>query len=517
MSSSGTFTSTTASFRTAFLNSPGSAGSNYSYTTPVIPAGTYSVIVQPVDVHNQIGTPRTSTGIVVSQPSNNPPVASFTYTCNQNVCTFDGRTSTDENTSSLTYAWSFGTQGTATGPLPTKTFTAPGTFPVTLTVKDEWTVTNTSAAQNVVIVEPSGNTAPVPTFVQSCQGLTCSVSSQGTADPNTGDVITYSWNWGDGTALSTGASPAAHVYAGSGSYTITLTTTDGWGKFASTARNVVLSEPAGNTAPHVEFTTSCATFTVCQMNSAGTADAEGDAMKYSWNWGDNTTASTTASPAHTYATPGTYTIALTVSDVWGKATTVSHDVTITEPAGNNAPTAVIASGTCTVTNTTCTMSATGSSDPDTAGGDGIRNYVWTWGDGTPDTTGTSASQSHVYNVAGTYTVTLRVLDKWGRASAPVTQSVTTAAEPAGNAAPTVVFNQPTCTGRTCPVSSSGSTDVDGGIRNYTWKWGDSTTDTVTTSTSSSHVYAAAGTYTITLVVTDNWGKTTTVTRSVTVA
>lgn len=159
MSSTGTFTSTTASFRTAFLNSPGSAGSNYSYTTPVIPAGTYSVIVQPVDVHAQIGTARTSTGVVVSQPPNNPPVASFTYTCNQNVCTFDGRGSTDENTASLTYAWSFGTQGTATGPLPTKTFTAPGTFPVTLTVKDEWTVTNTSAAQNVTVVEPRA-TAP---------------------------------------------------------------------------------------------------------------------------------------------------------------------------------------------------------------------------------------------------------------------------------------------------------------------------------------------------------------------
>ena len=71
------------------------------------------------------------------------------------------------------------------------------------------------------------------------------------------------------------------------------------------------------------------------------------------------------------------------------------------------------------------MSATGSSDPDTATGDGIRNYVWNWGDGTSDTTGTSASQSHVFPVAGTYTVTLRVLDKWGRSSAAVTQNVTT--------------------------------------------------------------------------------------------
>jgi large repetitive protein len=515
MSSAGTFTSTTPSFRTAFLNSPGSTGSNYSYTTPVIPAGTYSVIVQPVDVHNQIGTARTSTGVVVSQPSNNPPVASFSYTCNQNVCTFDGRGSTDENTSSLTYSWSFGTQGTATGPLPTKTFTAPGTFPVTLTVKDEWTVTNTSAAQNVTIAEPSGNSAPVPTFTQSCQGLTCSVSSQGTADPNTGDAISYAWNWGDGTPPSTGATPAAHVYAGSGSYTITLTTTDGWGKAASTTRNVVLAEPANNTAPHVEFTTSCASYTVCQMNSAGTADAEGDAMKYSWSWGDLTAPTTTASPSHTFDKPNTYTITLTVTDVWGKATIVSHDVTITEPAGNGTPTAVIASGTCS-TFTTCAMSATGSSDPDTATGDGIRNYVWSWGDGTT-TSGTSASQSHVYPTAGTYTVTLTAYDKWGRNSNAVTQSVTTQVEPAGNAAPTAVFNQPACTGLTCPVSGVGSADTDGGIRSYTWKWGDALPDTVGTSTSSTHVYAAAGTYTITLVVTDNWGRTTSVTRSVTVA
>ena len=122
----------------------------------------------------------------------------------------------------------------------------------------------------MTIVEPSGNVAPVPTFIQSCQGLTCSVSSAGTADPNTGDTIAYSWNWGDGTALSTGASPAAHVYAAAGSYTITLTTTDGWGKFASTTRNVTLTEPAGNTAPSVDVHRRAARRTRrAQINSAG--------------------------------------------------------------------------------------------------------------------------------------------------------------------------------------------------------------------------------------------------------
>ncbi|KRF04711.1 hypothetical protein ASG88_21115 [Nocardioides sp. Soil777] len=239
MSSTGTFTSTTASYRPAFLNSPGSAGSNYSYTTPVIPSASYTVVVRAIDVNGQVmDPPRTSTDVAVTSPPNNPPVARFSYTCNQNVCTFDGRSSTDETPSSLTYSWNFGTQGTASGPLPTKTFTAPGTFAVILTVRDEWTLTSTSVAQEVTVVEPTGNSAPVPTFTQSCQGLSCAVSSQGTTDPNTGDVIAYSWNWGDGTAPSTGASPAAHVYTTAGTYTISLTVTDGWGNTAMTTRSV---------------------------------------------------------------------------------------------------------------------------------------------------------------------------------------------------------------------------------------------------------------------------------------
>jgi PKD repeat protein len=65
------------------------------------------------------------------------------------------------------------------------------------------------------------------------------------------------------------------------------------------------------------------------------------------------------------------------------------------------------------------------------------------------------------------------------------------------------------------VSSTGTTDPDG-IRSYSWNWGDATTPS-TGASPSAHVYAAAGTYDIVLTVTDNWGRTTTVTRQVTVA
>ena len=67
------------------------------------------------------------------------------------------------------------------------------------------------------------------------------------------------------------------------------------------------------------------------------------------------------------------------------------------------------------------------------------------------------------------------------------------------------------------MSSTGTADTDGGIRSYSWNWGDGTPARRPPAPQpAAHVYAAAGTYTITLMVTDNWGRTTTVTRSVTV-
>ena len=124
MSSSGTFTSTNASWRTAFLNSPGTPGSNFSYTTPVIPPGAYTVRVRAIDHHGLV-TPRRRRHVTVTHPPGNPPVANFTVSAAaENVCEFDARTSTDENAPTLTYSWNFG-NGTGTGPLPTRTYTAP--------------------------------------------------------------------------------------------------------------------------------------------------------------------------------------------------------------------------------------------------------------------------------------------------------------------------------------------------------------------------------------------------------
>ena len=235
LSSTGTFG--TESWRGAFLTSPGTPGSNFSYTTPVLPAGSYTVKVRGVDNHGLVTPVPSERHVTVSIPAGNtaPTAVLPAPVCTENVCQFDAKGSTDaENAAALTYTWNFGTgQGTATGPNPKKTFTAAGDFVVTLVAKDEWGATH-QVQRTVTIAVPAGNTAPVPVInTPSCNAATktCNFSAVGTTD-NLGDSITYSWNFGD-TANNTAAGAAtAHVFTGAGTYTVTLTATDGWGESA---------------------------------------------------------------------------------------------------------------------------------------------------------------------------------------------------------------------------------------------------------------------------------------------
>ncbi|WP_425442622.1 PQQ-dependent sugar dehydrogenase [Streptomyces indicus] len=68
------------------------------------------------------------------------------------------------------------------------------------------------------------------------------------------------------------------------------------------------------------------------FSSAGTSDADGDALTYAWTFGDGGT-STAANPSHTYTANGQYTATLKVTDSTGKSATASVQITV----GNTAP------------------------------------------------------------------------------------------------------------------------------------------------------------------------------------
>ncbi|MBI5090256.1 MAG: PKD domain-containing protein, partial [Actinobacteria bacterium] len=297
MSSSGTFTSTSASWRDAFLNSPGSPGSNFSYTSPVIPSGSYTILVRGIDQHGfTTAVPSERHVSVTGNTSNLPPVANFTFSCTQNVCSFDGRSSTDEATPTLTYSWNFG-QGSGSGPVPSKTYTSAGSFVVTLTVRDENNLTGVTS-KTVNIAEPAGNLPPTPVIgTHTCIARTCTFPGSGTTDPNTGDTISYLWSFGDTPVTTSNSTSPSKTFTADGTYTVTLIATDGWGKSASATRTITITEPVSNTAPTPVIGTPTCVARTCTFFSAGTADAQGDAMTYLWNFGDTPATTSTSATA----------------------------------------------------------------------------------------------------------------------------------------------------------------------------------------------------------------------------
>lgn len=68
------------------------------------------------------------------------------------------------------------------------------------------------------------------------------------------------------------------------------------------------------------------------FSSAGTSDADGDALSYAWDFGDGGT-STAANPTYTYKKNGTYTATVTAKDPSGRTGSASVHVVV----GNTAP------------------------------------------------------------------------------------------------------------------------------------------------------------------------------------
>ena len=238
------------------------------------------------------------------------------------------------------------------------------------------------------------------------------------------------------------------------------------------------------------------------FSGAGSSDTDGTIAGYSWNFGDNTSA-TGVSPSHSYTTGGTYTVTLTVTDDDGDTGTATRQVTVT--AANAKPTAAI--GNPTINDLTVSVSGADSSDTDGT----ITGYSWNFGDNTAAGTGVSAT--HTYAAAGTYTLTLTVTDDdgdTGTASKPVTVT----APPVDNVKPTAVIGTPDVTDLTVKVSGSGSSDSDGTVTGYAWTYGDG--GTATGVSPAAHTYSTAGTYTVTLTVTDDDGATDTASKQVTV-
>lgn len=155
----------------------------------------------------------------------------------------------------------------------------------------------------------------------AAEGQIVAFDGGASSDPD-GDPLTYSWDFGDGSPAEGGATPT-HTYADNGSYTVTLTVSDG----SLTSPAVTTTATIANIAPAVGAVS--APVDPVEVGSAVTASASFtdpgrlDTHTASIDWGDGTSSdgvvteqagSGSASGTHLYAAAGVYTVTLTVTD-----------------------------------------------------------------------------------------------------------------------------------------------------------------------------------------------------------
>jgi PKD repeat protein/type II secretory pathway pseudopilin PulG len=157
-------------------------------------------------------------------------------------------------------------------------------------------------------IEP--NRTPTASFQQNCTPPTCTFDASGSHDED-GEIVTYHWDFG-GLGTGTGKTTSYTFPMTEGSYPVTLTVTDDGGAVHWTTQFVTIQP--GNANPAADITASCSGLT-CTFSGAGSTDSDGTIVDYSWDFGEpGGVPGSGVSLSHTYATPGSYAVTLTVTD-----------------------------------------------------------------------------------------------------------------------------------------------------------------------------------------------------------
>jgi PKD repeat protein len=336
-----------------------------------------------------------------------PPTASIAVSAPptpvaESPISFEGAGSADPDGEIKTYAWSFGDGGESSEANPAHTYSAPGSYEVTLKVTDS--EGRTATATRTVAV---GEADELPTAAievgspVALAGVPVSFNGNASSDPD-GEITSWSWRFGDG-GESSEANPA-HTYAAAGTYEVTLTVFDSAGLGQTTTHKIVIE---ADEPPTAEFTTlgSATAGEPLSFDASASSDPDGEIKSWSWHFGDGGESSE-ASPTHTYAAPGSYEASLTVTDSAGHTATVTHMILV-EPDEPPAAAFTVLGGTPPA-GSPVSFDAGASSDPDGS----IASYAWSFGDGTSAAAG--ITPSHVFAAAGDYEVTLTVTDSSGR-------------------------------------------------------------------------------------------------------
>ncbi|UCD53439.1 MAG: PKD domain-containing protein [Phycisphaerales bacterium] len=189
----------------------------------------------------------------VPAAENVAPTASFEWSATDLLCDFDASASNDPDGSITSYDWNFGDGTTGNGLAPDHTYAAAGDYTVTLTVTDDQGAIGTTSAIVSVSSDPPVNQSPVAAFTWSATNLDCSFDASGSDDPDEDPIVSYAWDFGDGTTGS--GAITGHEYSAAGTYTVTLTVTDDRGATGTAEETITVTagDVPGEQALYAEF------------------------------------------------------------------------------------------------------------------------------------------------------------------------------------------------------------------------------------------------------------------------
>jgi gliding motility-associated-like protein len=413
------------------------------------------------------------------------PNVNFTFTTTD-TCAASLVQFTDLSFPADEWAWNFGDNSPGSSQQhPTHAFTDTGTFQVILTAF------NHGCARSFIHPTPIHIKPPIANFtytVPCANKLQAVFTNTSKTDPGYG-AISYAWNFGDGSPVSTQQTPS-HTYAGLGNYNVTLTTTNGACSHSVTLPVKLVGDVADFS---ISKTAICigesVSFTAINSNPL-------NILLYEWSVDGGTQFVTGPGTFTTsFSSQGTYNIALRITDINNCQSTK----TITAAVSVSGPKALFAaSGVGACRNTPVTFN-----DLSIPGGSNIVKWTFLFGDNTTQTF-TAPPFTHAYADTGMFDVQLTVEDVNGCTSAFTVDNIVITKPVAG-------FSSGYST--ICPLTSLPFTDTSAGIQlQYAWDFGDGNTSTLQHPT---HNFGAAdSSYNVKLVITDTSGCKDSVTHTI---
>lgn len=334
-------------------------------------------------------------------------------------------------------------------------------------------------------------------------------------DPH-GAALTFDWDFGDstpGVQTTDPARPVTHTYTvpNMDPYVATLTVTNAFG-LDDTAEIPIQVNAAA--PPTVRATADLVTgIRPLRVRFTGDLTTDPNAglqgLDFVWDFGDGSPLAMTANAEHIYQNAGNYLVTLTVTNrPFNESASTIIEIRVIGPAEDQPPVAGFEVDRLSG-QTPLTVLFDGNISIDPEGG--VLEYLWNFDDGLPVIRGVSEIE-HTFTNAGTYNVTLTVVDESNQLDRATKAIVAMGEEGANEGSPVARIVASATQGPapfTVAFDAGNSVDPQGGPLSFAWDFGDGSEQEVGEFVT--HTFTAARRYTVVLAVSDvdgNQGATT---------